>query len=177
MGDRDAVPIWDPVVRVFHWTLAGTVIGAYWLTDPGSDLHDWLGYGAAAAVAIRIVWGVVGRGHARFDAFRPTLAGVHAHVEHLRARAVPLDSGHNPLGALMIYLVFALVAILTLTGWLHDEIDALYGNDLLQDTHEIAAHALWGCAIVHVLSVFVVQWRGRIELVRPMITGWRRPRG
>lgn len=176
MTAQSPVPIWDPVVRVFHWTLATTVIVDYWWADPGSDLHDWIGYLAAAAVAVRVGWGFLGSGHARFDDFTPSVRGLREHLAELRARRVPLDSGHNPIGALMIYAVFLLIAVLAVTGWLHEEVDALYGNGFLQETHELAAHTLWIFALVHVVSVFAVQWLGRIELVRPMITGWRRRR-
>jgi cytochrome b len=70
--------------------------------------------------------------------------------------------------------MFFLVAVLASTGWLHEEVDALYGNDLLQQIHAYTAHTLWIGALVHVAAVFVVQYAGRIELVRPMITGRRR---
>lgn len=175
-GGPASIPVWDPLVRVFHWTLAVTVVVNYWLIDPGSDVHNWLGYVAAGAVGVRIVWGFVGHGYARFDSFKPSLAHFREHMKALSARSIPPDSGHNPLGALMIYLVFLLVAVLTITGWMHEEIDALFGNDLLQEIHEIAAHALWISAILHVVSVFFVQYVGRIDLVRPMITGRRTPR-
>ena len=175
MGAPASIPIWDPLVRGFHWTLAAAVIVNYWLIDPGSDLHGWIGYVAATAVAVRSVWGFAGRGHARFDDFTPTPARIREHLRAMRSGGMPLDSGHNPLGALMIYLVFGLVAVLAITGWLHEEIDALYGNDTLQAIHEIAAHALWISALIHVAAVFVVERLGRIELVRPMITGRRRP--
>ncbi|MDZ7669872.1 MAG: cytochrome b/b6 domain-containing protein [Gammaproteobacteria bacterium] len=175
MGEPASIQIWDPVVRGFHWTLAAAVITDYWFTDPGSDLHDWIGYLAAAAVVVRIVWGFIGSGYARFDSFTPSRARIREHLRALSARQVPLESGHNPLGALMIYVVFFLIAILTVTGWMHEEIDALFGNDLLQEIHELAAHLLWIAALVHVASVIVVQYAGRVELIRPMITGRRRP--
>lgn len=176
-GEPAPVRVWDPLVRALHWMLAGAVLVNYWLTESGSDLHTWVGYLAAAVVLVRIVWGFAGRGHARFDAFTPSMAGIREHIEAMASRRMPLDSGHNPLGALMIYLMFLLIAVLAVTGWLHEEVDALYGNDLLQEIHELAAHTLWICALLHVLAVFVVQHLGRIELVRPMITGWRRPQG
>lgn len=174
MDRPETLEIWDPVVRVLHWSLAALVLIDYWLTEPGSSVHDWLGYLAMAIVVLRIVWGFTGRGHARFSAFTPSLARLREHWAALSARSVPIDSGHNPLGALMIYAVMFLVTALAITGWLHEEIDALFGNDFLQKTHELAAHALWISAIIHVLSVFVVQYYGRVELVRPMITGRRR---
>lgn len=176
MNEPASMPIWDPLVRALHWTLAVLIIVDYWFTEAGSDIHNWIGYAAAAAVAVRIAWGFVGAGHARFDDFTVSVAGVREHLQALSARQVPLDSGHNPLGAMMVYLVFFLVAVLALTGWLHEEVDSLYGNDLLQNIHELAAHTLWISALIHIASVFLVQQYGRIELVRPMITGKRRRR-
>lgn len=176
MSRPEAVEIWDPVVRGFHWTLAAAVITVYWLTDPGSDLHNWVGYLAAAAVAVRIVWGFVGVGNARFENFTPSVARLREHLQALSSRNVPLKSGHNPLGALMIYLVFFLVVALTVTGWLHEEIDVLFGNEFLQESHALAGHVLWILALIHVVSVIAVQYVGRIALISPMITGRRRPR-
>lgn len=169
-----SVVIWDPVVRIFHWTLAVVVLANYWLTEPGEDIHTWLGYTAATAVLIRVVWGFVGTRHARFADFPVSPARIREHFRELAARRLPADSGHNPLGAVMIYLMFFLVAVLASTGWLHEEVDALYGNDLLQQIHAYTAHTLWIGALLHVAAVFVVQYAGRIELVRPMITGRRR---
>jgi cytochrome b len=175
LSQQAPVRIWDPVVRGFHWTLVIAVVTDYWFADPGSDLHNWIGYLAAAAVLVRLVWGFVGSGYARFDSFTPSHARLREHLRALSARQVPLESGHNPLGALMIYLVFLLVAILTVTGWMHEEIDVLFGNDVLQEIHELAAHFLWVAALIHVVSIIVVQYVGKVELVRPMITGRRRP--
>jgi len=172
-----SIVIWDPVVRIFHWTLAAIVLANYWLTDPGEDIHTWFGYAAAAAVLLRVGWGFVGGRHARFADFPISRARIREHVAELRARSLPAESGHNPLGAIMIYLMFLLVFLLVCTGWLHEEIDALYGNDLLQRVHAYAAHALWAGALVHVAAVFIMQYLlGRVELVRPMITGRRRIR-
>ena len=174
MGRPASILIWDPAVRIFHWTLAAIVLANYWLTEPGEDIHTWLGYAAAAAVLARIVWGFLGTKHARFADFPVTLAGIREHLRQLSVRRIPADSGHNPLGAAMIYLMFLLVAVLACTGFLHEEVDALYGNDLLEEVHRLTAHTLWIASLIHVAAVFGVQHLGRIELVRPMITGRRR---
>lgn len=174
MAGPASIPIWDPLVRVFHWTLATAVVVNYWFTESGGDVHTWVGYTAATAVAVRIAWGFLGTGHARFDDCRISVATVREHLAALRARRLPTESGHNPLGAMMIYLMLLLVVILATTGWLHEEIDALYGNSVLQTIHSYAAHTLWFCALLHVVAVFTIQHIGRIELVRPMINGRRR---
>ncbi len=175
MARPASILIWDPAVRIFHWALAAIVLANYWLTEAGEDIHTWLGYAAAAALLARIVWGFLGTEHARFADFPVTLAGIRKHLRQLSARRIPADSGHNPLGAAMIYLMFLLVAVLVCTGFLHEEVDALYGNDLLEEVHRVTAHTLWIASLIHVAAVFVVQHLGRIELVRPMITGRRRP--
>lgn len=176
MSRSASVVIWDPVVRIFHWALAAIVLANYWLTEPGEDIHTWLGYTAAAAVLARAVWGFVGTKHARFADFPVSLTRIREHFRELAARKLPADSGHNPLGAIMVYLMFLLVAVLACTGWLHEEVDALYGNALLQQVHAYTAHTLWIGALVHIAAVFAVQCVGRIDLVRPMITGRRRLR-
>src|SRR5689334_8118327 len=63
---RRPAPVWDPLVRIGHWTLA-VGIAAAWLTKEGSGrLHEWIGYATLALVVIRIAWGFVGPRYARF---------------------------------------------------------------------------------------------------------------
>ena len=66
-----SVKVWDWPVRVFHWTLAASVIGAY-ATGESEDferLHHTLGWVAAGLIAFRVVWGLVGTRYARFSEF------------------------------------------------------------------------------------------------------------
>jgi cytochrome b len=60
----DMVPVWDPLVRVFHWSLAAIVL-IDWLTDEPRWMHVWLGYLAVALVVTRVIWGFIGPTHAR----------------------------------------------------------------------------------------------------------------
>ena len=69
------IKVWDPVVRLFHWMTAFTFFTNYWLIKDG-PVHRWLGYGVAGLILIRIVWGVIGSPHARFENFIPTPARV-----------------------------------------------------------------------------------------------------
>ena len=62
--------VWDRFVRFFHWALVACVVLNYTVVEEGDDLHQWLGYAAAALVAARVVWGFVGSTHARFANFR-----------------------------------------------------------------------------------------------------------
>ncbi|UJM85340.1 cytochrome b/b6 domain-containing protein [Rhodanobacter denitrificans] len=59
------VKVWDPLVRVFHWSLAGLFL-ANFFTEDGELVHRGIGYAVLALLAVRFVWGWVGTRHARF---------------------------------------------------------------------------------------------------------------
>ena len=63
------VKVWDPFVRVFHWSLVGLFAIAFLTGDVIEWLHVWAGYAIATLVAARILWGFVGSGYARFANF------------------------------------------------------------------------------------------------------------
>ena len=103
------VAVWDRFVRLFHWSLVGCVLVNAFLLDDGETLHRWLGYTASALVLARIVWGFVGSRHARFDDFFPTPTRLKRHVLDLLKGQHTFQPGHNPVGALMIFVLCALV--------------------------------------------------------------------
>src|SRR4051794_22659770 len=63
------VKVWDPFVRVFHWSLAGYFILAYATGDEVERVHVVAGYTITALIALRVVWGLIGPHHARFRNF------------------------------------------------------------------------------------------------------------
>ena len=85
--------LWDPVVRLFHWSLAGAFLANYFFTEEGESWHRWLGYYAVAWLAIRLVWGFVGTPAARWADFWPTRARLAAHL-----RALLGGQPHHRLG-------------------------------------------------------------------------------
>lgn len=55
------VMVWDPFVRLFHWTLVAGVAIAFATGDEAERVfHIRVGYTIAALLACRIVWGFVG---------------------------------------------------------------------------------------------------------------------
>ena len=42
-----ALRVWDPFVRVFHWSLVSCVILNFFVVDDGETLHQLIGYLAA----------------------------------------------------------------------------------------------------------------------------------
>lgn len=162
--------VWDPFVRLFHWTLVSCVLVDYFVIDDGETVHQWLGYLAAALVLARIAWGFVGSRYARFADFFPTPARLARHLAHLRAGRHDCHAGHNPLGALMMLALMALVLALGVTGYLQGT-DAYWGEEWLQELHEGLATALIGLAVLHVAGALVMSRMDRVNLVRAMVTG------
>ncbi|MBS0543549.1 MAG: cytochrome b/b6 domain-containing protein [Proteobacteria bacterium] len=162
--------VWDPFVRIFHWSLVACVLLNFFVVDDGETLHIWLGYTATALVMARIVWGFVGTRHARFAGFFPTPARLRAHLAGLVSGRREVPEGHNPLGALMMLALMALVLGLGASGWMLT-LDAFLGTEWLEEVHEALASTLIGLAGLHAASAIVM---GRLEhtnLVGAMITG------
>jgi cytochrome b len=157
------VRVWDPVVRVFHWSVvAGCVLNLAIFTD-GKGAHRWIGYGVALALAIRVVWGFVGSRHARFSDFVPGPAALVTYLKALARGQEPRFIGHNPAGAVMMLALMALLAVVSLTGWMLT-LDANFGNETLEDLHVALAN-----------SILVFEsWKHGENLVRSMITGRKR---
>lgn len=165
-----AVPVWDRFVRLFHWGLVSCVVLNFTVLDDGETLHQALGYAAAALVLARVVWGFIGSEHARFANFWPTPRRLSRHVQALLQRTPERHDGHNPLGALMMLALMALVLSLGLTGFAQTT-DAFWGEEWLQDLHEALANGLVALAGVHAASALIMGRLERTRLVRAMITG------
>ena len=66
---EDPVLVWDPFVRLFHWSLVVGFSVVYLTEDDLLTVHVWAGYVVGLLIVARIVWGVVGSRHARFSDF------------------------------------------------------------------------------------------------------------
>ncbi|MDC6171245.1 cytochrome b/b6 domain-containing protein [Paucibacter sp. XJ19-41] len=163
-------PVWDRFVRLFHWSLVACVLFNLFVLDDGEPLHRWSGYLASALVLARIVWGFVGSRHARFADFFPTPARLAAHLRALRSGELPPQRGHNPLGALMMLALLALVLLLGLSGWMQG-LDAFWGEEWLEELHEGLANTLLGLVGLHVAAALLMGRLERTRLIRAMVTG------
>ena len=173
LESQSEVRVWDLVVRLFHWSVvAGCVLNLAVFTD-GKGAHRWIGYAVAVALVIRIVWGFVGTRYARFAEFVPGPIGLAAYLKALAQGQAPRFLGHNPAGALMMLTLMALLAAVSLTGWMLT-LDAWFGDDNLEELHEALANGILVFAGVHVAAALFESWRHGENLVRSMITGRKR---
>jgi cytochrome b len=168
------VKVWDPFVRLFHWTLLGAVIVAFATGDEIEWLHLAAGYLIAVLIVLRILWGFAGPRHARFADFvrppREVLAFLRASLAHRAPRSL----GHNPAGGAMIVAMLALLLVVSVTGVLMTG-DAHWGSRALEELHEASAYALIALVALHVVGVLLTSFEHGENLVRAMITGRKRP--
>jgi cytochrome b len=169
---RSTVKVWDPLVRLFHWSLAACIFSAF-LVEEGDTAHQVLGYIALGLVASRVAWGFVGTRHARF---RDWVRGPRAIRAYLRERIAGTSRrrlGHNPAAGTMMLGLLAGVAAVGVTGWMQT-LDAFWGAEWLEDLHEVLAWSLLGMIGLHVLAALVESWHYRENLIAAMIHGHKR---
>jgi len=167
------VKVWDPVIRVFHWSL---VLGfaAAWLTaDEWDRVHEWAGYAVVGLVGLRLLWGVVGPRYARFAQFVRGPRAVTAYLADVAARREKRHLGHNPAGAAMVVALLAGLAGLGATGWMATQ-EASMAAKWAEEVHEALANLMLVLVGVHVAGVVFTGLRHGENLVRAMITGEKR---
>ena len=177
MAEPARLRVWDVLVRVLHWTLAGAVatswISGHWPPRHFDAWHHTAGYVAGAAVVLRLIWGFKGGRYARLTQFVRGPRAVIAYARELRDGRERRYIGHNPLGGWMVLALWTLAAALSLTGWLYTT-DWLWGYEWLSDLHAALA---WGLAILvlgHLGGVVLTSWRHRENLVAAMFSGAKR---
>lgn len=168
------VKVWDPFVRIFHWSLATLFLVAYLTGDEIEQVHIAAGYTIAGLVALRVVWGFVGPAHARFSNFVRSPREVLAYMRDLVLFRAPRYLGHNPAGGAMIVTLLVMLTSTCITGFMLTT-DAFWGAKWFEEVHEVFANLTVALIIFHVLGVLVASFEHRENLVKSMITG-RKPR-
>ena len=169
------VKVWDLFVRVFHWSLVLLFAIAYLTGDEVQRVHIVAGYAIAGLLVLRIVWGVIGPRHARFDDFVHSPSAVFAYLRDvlfLRARRY---IGHNPAGGLMIVALLVMLAATCISGYMLTT-DAYWGSKAMEEIHGALANATVVLIVLHILGVLVSSFEHRENLVKAMISGRKRSR-
>ena len=167
------VRVWDPLVRIFHWSLVASFAVAWLTADDWEDLHEWAGYAVAALVGFRVGWGLLGSHYARFAQFVRGPGTVVAYLGSLSAGRERRFLGHNPAGGAMIVLLILCLSGLCLTGWLYTT-DAFWGVAWVETAHELLSDSMLVLIGLHLAGVVLASLRHHENLVRAMITGCKR---
>ncbi|MDR3495643.1 MAG: cytochrome b/b6 domain-containing protein [Ancalomicrobiaceae bacterium] len=165
--------VWDPLVRLFHWSLALSFVIAWLSSESTEGLHIWAGYAAAALVAFRCIWGFAGSRYARFSQFVRSPSTVLSYIRAIAAGREARYIGHNPAGGAMIVALLVTMAATAASGWMLN-LDAFWGVAWVQHLHNALANGLMVLVLGHLAGVAVASFRHRENLVVAMFSGKKR---
>lgn len=167
------VLVWDPLVRIFHWSLVASFAIAFLSGDDFERIHIWAGYVVLGLVAFRVLWGFIGPRHARFSDFVCAPRQVLAYVLDLVRFRAKRTLGHNPAGGAMIVALLLMLLATGGSGYLLTLPDYTRAK-WLKELHEVLANATLGLVVLHVAGVLFSSLVHQENLVRAMITGRKR---
>lgn len=180
----NTVKVWDPLIRVFHWSLVFFFFLAYITEDDWMTIHSYAGYCIALLVLFRLIWGVIGTAHARFSDFIVAPADVIVYGKQLLHGKAKRYLGHNPAGAAMIVTLLASVTITVVSGVflyategygpLANTFLSSWSEDFLEEVHESFANFTLLMVAAHAGGVLLSSFLHRENLVRAMVSGRKR---
>ena len=175
MKTETEIKVWDPLVRIFHWSLVLAFTIAYLTGDEWQDVHEAVGYFIGGLLVFRLLWGFVGPRHARFKDFVYSPALTRAYLLDLARGKARRYLGHNPAGGWMILFLLASLTLTVSFGILTETLgEKSFIGDASKEVHEFFANFSLVLVGLHVLGVMVSSRLHHENLVRAMITG-RKP--
>ncbi len=165
-----SIRVWDPMVRLFHWTLVICFVTNAFLNDPEKAFHHYVGYIVVGLVALRVVWGMIGTRHARFRDFPPSVLAAVKQAQDMVTGRRHVHAGHSPLGALMIYNLLLTFLAIGVTGYMQLTV-RFFGMDWVKELHELFVTWAEISVAAHVAAVIFESRRLKVNLARAMVTG------
>jgi len=105
LDKSNSIQVWDPLVRLFHWTLVGSFFIAFITEEDFLSIHTVAGYTVLVLIGIRIIWGLIGSQYARFVDFIYSLAEIKQFLKDTFSLKAKRYIGHNPAGGAMVLLL------------------------------------------------------------------------
>lgn len=184
-GGRVRVKVWDGWIRLVHWGVVVLFGFSWWSAETGRmDWHILSGEVVLALLLFRLAWGVMGSDTARFSRFlRSPLEGLR-HLRHLHRREPDTEIGHNAAGGWMVLALLALLLTQAVSGLFTDDGILTRGPlarrvppdvaDAARSLHFLTFDLILVAVGLHVLAVLAYAALKRQDLVRPMVTGFKR---
>lgn len=187
MKDNSSIKVWDPFVRIFHWSLVLLFIIAFASEDGPAAVHIYAGYGISLLVLFRVFWGFVGTRYARFSNFLYGRSAQKRYLSSLIHRQPEHYTGHNPAGGMMVFILLAALLLQCFLGMVMIAGDgegplagsflSIFSNSVTEEIHDLLGHGLLLLIAIHVSGVLVSSLLHRENLIRAMITGRKAAKG
>jgi cytochrome b len=181
-GGLRPVAVWDPWIRLVHWSIVILLGVSYVSIQAGNmRMHYLSGYTVLALVLFRIGWGIVGSDTARFRHFLRSPLAAFRHLRDFPKIEDDREIGHNAAGGWMVLVLLGLLLAQPLTGLFADTGYGDHGplakrvdsrtSDWLTGLHHRIFWWIVAAAALHILAVAAYALLKGHDLVRPMVTG------
>lgn len=127
--------------RLLHWGVAFCVLLNAFVLDEGKQIHRYLGYSAIVLVALRIIF--------------------------WKQRKI---THYNDKAKYVYWCIWFCILGLSLTGFLMG-LDRFFGNQTLEDIHEIISNVLLFLTGIHLLGLFFDAFKNKRKTWMVMISG------
>ncbi len=186
LAGGSTIKVWDLPIRLFHWTLVAGFASAYLTAEYHyGDIHTLIGYALCILLAARLFWGFFGSKYARFSSF---LFSPRETLEYMRSmfgrHPIKHYLGHNPAGALMVFALLGMLALIFTTGLLTLAVIDFEGPLLglthgvtdetayaIREVHEFLSNVALALVVLHLMGVVGGSIQHGENLVRAMVTG------
>lgn len=178
--------VWDLPVRLFHWLLFISLLSAWYTSDGERGLIDYhlkIGYFILGLILFRITWGIFGTHYAKFSQFMPTKITLQHYLKMSKRDKGYTTVGHNPLGALMVFVMLSLILTQAISGlFMNDDIFTTgpyyeSASKAVQKVMSLIHHNVFEVilivSVLHISAIFYYLFAKKINLIVPMITGYK----
>jgi len=174
--------IWDFPLRLFHWGLAISVIGAIISAKNGVFVvHERFGLAIMALVGWRVIWGFIGGHHARFANF---LRGPSTALAWLRSEMAGQNkvrgAGHSPLAGYAVLALLMITWFMSFSGSISTDGILFDGplahllpayNKTASSIHHFGEKLLFLIIFMHLSAILVYKFIKKRGLTMAMIKG------
>lgn len=178
------ISVWDIPVRLFHWSLATSILMSFITAQIGGNAMEWhkrIGYFVIGLIIFRVVWGFVGSYHARFKNFVYAPATVINYAKNLFKKDSAHYVGHNPMGGLSVVALIASVGLQTVTGLFSNDDILLEGpyasmvskafSDQMTRLHQLNSDLILILVGLHLSAIVFYAMFKKEQLIEAMLTG------
>ena len=183
-AEASTVKVWDPLIRVFHWSLVFFFLLAFISGDDWEAIHVQAGYAVSLLIVFRLLWGLVGTRNARFMTFVKSPAVMLVYLKSVLSFKVPHYLGHNPLGAAMVVILLLSIALVSFSGMvliagegsgpLAGTFLSSWSGDWMEEIHEFFANFTLLMVVIHVSGVIISSLLEGENLAKALITGHKK---
>lgn len=178
------VRVWDFPTRFFHWSAAALVFAMAGTGLTGGSAMRWhlpMGLALLALLLARVAWGFFGSETARFSDFVKGPKQIKRYLKHEMTEAE--QPGHNPLGALEVVALIAVLLIQVCSGLFSADVNTYIYNGYLAGWidsstaekvtlfHSRLFLLLAALVILHICAIFLYLLARKLNLIAPMFTG------